>query len=280
LEQEVWGARAVNSIHNDSRALKRPLDTLPAQNPRLPEPRSVNSSPSLEAPPGGTNLGVVPDSQPQYANTADSRDARSGSRLHLGAPRRTDASVSYGQGVNGRNRLRLGKSSATDDLGAQGERGKLIVQSSVRGARITINGRDDPKWVTPHMFTLVAGTYIVSVSMEGYSAWTQRVHVDVGRHEWLQAQLTSNETGVFAVVTEPPGMPVYIDGRSYGVSRVVTELPAGWHTCEVVPPAGIKPLVGRFHLDPGEALTKRIRVKTSDASAVPITQAQRAGTLQ
>jgi hypothetical protein len=115
--------------------------------------------------------------------------------------------------------------------------------------------------------------------MQGYSAWTQRVHVDEGRDKWLAAELTSNETGVFAVVTEPPGMQVYIDGRSYGASRVETVLPAGWHTCEVIPPAGIKPLVGRFHLDAGEALTKRIRVKSSNASPVPITQAQRAGTL-
>jgi hypothetical protein len=181
--------------------------------------------------------------------------------------------------VNRRNKLRAGSASSVDDLGAPGERGKLVVQSSVRGARISINGREDPSWVTPHMFSLAAGTYIVSVSLQGYSAWTQRVHVDEGRDKWLAAELTSNETGVFAVVTEPPGMQVYIDGRSYGASRVETVLPAGWHTCEVIPPAGIKPLVGRFHLDAGEALTKRIRVKSSNASPVPITQAQRAGTL-
>ena len=57
--------------------------------------------------------------------------------------------------------------------------------------------------------------------------------------------------------TEPSGMQVFIDGRPYGASRVVTVLQAGWHICEVVPPAGIKPLVGKFHLDPGEALTRR-----------------------
>jgi general secretion pathway protein A len=294
LEQEVWGATRENPPRKDSTLVNRPIAAASAQGLRVPEPHSssppqaVTTNVSSGGPTAAgdspvdarsANPAGAPGAQPQAANTADSRDARSGSRLHRGVRRRTNASASYGQGVNGRDRLRSGTSPATDDLGAQGERGKLIVQSSVRGARITINGHDDPKWVTPHMFSLVAGTYIVSVSMQGYSAWTQRAHVEGGRAGWLQAQLTSNETGVFAVVTEPPGMQVYIDGRSYGVSRVVTELPAGWHTCEVIPPAGIKPLVGRFHLDSGEALTKRIRVKTSNASPAPITQSQRAETL-
>jgi len=248
--------------------------------PHVDAPGSTSPA-SPDARPGNANPERAPEARAPTTNTANPRgaNARSGARRHSFGRRKTEEIASDGQAGNGRNKLSAGTPSAADDLGVQGEPGKLVVQSSVRGARITINGRDDPGWVTPHMFSLAAGTYIVSVSMQGYSGWTQRVHVDEGRDKWLVAELTSNETGVFAVVTEPPGMQVYIDGRSYGVSRVETVLPAGWHTCEVIPPAGIKPVVGRFHLDPGEALTKRIRVKTSNASSVPITQAQRAGAL-
>ena len=308
VEQEVWGATAVNPSRNDSHGVKPQNDAAPTQNPQLPEPRkastpsqalnpngnggvpvaaggapvdarSATPAESLAAQPGEANPAGAPDVQPSTGRNVNSREPRSGGRRHSELENKSGAVIANTRGGNKRNNLRSNRARSLDDLDAQGERGKLIVQSSQRGARITINGRDDPKWVTPHMFSLVGGTYIVSVSMQGYSGWSQRVHVDGGRDKWLVAELTSDGTGIFTVETEPPGMQVRIDGRPYGASRVVTVLQAGWHTCEVIPPAGIKPLVGRFHLDPGEALTKRIQVKTSSASAVPITQAQRAGAL-
>jgi len=219
------------------------------------------------------------DAQGSVTNPTRSRGAQLRTPWHATMAKKAVAIVPSGAAERGRRTFLSGKDASVDDMGARGVRGKLIVQSSVRGARITINDSHNPKWVTPHMFSLVAGTYIVSVSMGGYATWSQRVHVDEGRDKWLVAQLSSDETGILTVETEPPGMQVYIDGRSYGLSRVVTVLQAGWHTCEVIPPAGLKPLVGRFHLDPGEALTKRIQVTTSNASSGPITQAQRAGTL-
>jgi type II secretory pathway predicted ATPase ExeA len=173
-----------------------------------------------------------------------------------------------------------GRETSVDDMGARGELGKLMVQSSVKDAHITINGREDPRWITPHIFSLVAGTYIVSVLKEGYAGWSQRVEVNPGRERSLVAQLSNTENGILTVETDPPGMQVYIDGRPYGASRVVTVLSAGWHICEVIPPAGLKPLVGRFHLDPGEALTKRIQVTTTTSNALsgPVTQAERTRT--
>ena len=295
LEQEVWGRAAVNPIQNDLRALERPNGALPTRNPRLQEPRStstpsqalttdVNSGAPIAT--GGApvdassaNPTPSPSAPPRTARDANSREPRSGGRRHLEVKKRSDAAIAYGQGGRERNKLQADQADSSDDLGEQGERGKLIVQSTVRGARISINGRDDPKWVTPHMFSLVGGTYIVSVAMPGYSGWSQRVHVDEGRDKWLVADLSSDETGVLTVETEPTGMQVRIDGRSYGASRVVAVLPAGWHTCEVIPPAGIKPLVDKIHLDPGEALTKRIQVRSANAASSPITQAQRTGAL-
>ena len=308
LQQELWGATDVNTAQKTPSAVKRPTAALPAQGSRIVETPSTSTpsqaldsdadrgvpiplahssgdaggpnptaSPASQA--GGASVPAALEEAPQTVNNANSQDADSGARTRSGALRKSRATSASGPGANGRTNLRRGIAAPVDDLGAKGERGKLIVQSSVRGARITVNGRDDPNWVTPHLFSLVAGTYLVSVAMQGYSTWTQRVHVDEGRNMWLQAQLANNETGVFTVVTEPPGMKVAVDGRAYGASPVSTVLRAGWHTCEVIPPPDIKPLVGRFHLDPGEALTKRIRIKPSTASSGPISQVQQPKTL-
>jgi hypothetical protein len=143
---------------------------------------------------------------------------------------------------------------------------RLIVESSLDSARITINGKSDPKWVTPHLFSLAAGTYLVSVYKGASLAWTKRIHLDEGREKWLMAELQNNESGVFTVDTDPPGMRVFIDGKAIGQSRVETTLAPGWHVCTVIPGPGLKPLLRRFHLQPGEAVTRRIRLEKPTTS--------------
>jgi len=305
LEQELWGEQDTGSIHEISPTTSRTANAEPAEGRQAAAP--PNSGTPSGAPGADINTSAqsvgggspsdtpaaspvaspnVPGSAANPANSVDTQRSVPNPTVSNGAQLRTPWHVTMAKKTNaiapshaaerGGHSFFSGKDASVDDMGALGVRGKLIVQSNVRGARISINDRDNPKWVTPHMFSLAAGTYIVSVSMGGYATWTERVHVDEGRDRWLEAQLSSDENGILTVETDPPGMPVYIDGRSYGLSRVVTVLPAGWHTCEVIPPSGLKPLVGRFHLDPGEALTKRIRVTTPKASQGQAGQAQRA----
>jgi len=80
------------------------------------------------------------------------------------------------------------------------------------------------------------------------------------------AELENHDGGIFIVDTDPPGMQVFIDGKPFGPSGVETVLRAGWHVCEVIPGPGLQPLVRKFHLGPGEALTRKIRL----ASPTPI----------
>jgi hypothetical protein len=162
----------------------------------------------------------------------------------------------------------LADTSARGVASKRGEgEGELVIQSSISGARIILDGKSDPHWVTPHLFYLAPGDYQVSVSMGGFSTWSRRVHITRGKDQWLMADMASNENGVFTLETEPPGMQVFIDGRPYGPSRVDAVLQPGWHVCEVITEPGAKPLVGRFHLDPGKALTRRIRVGPSTTSS-------------
>jgi hypothetical protein len=144
--------------------------------------------------------------------------------------------------------------------------GRLIVESSESGAQITINGKSNPKWLTPHIFYVASGTYVVSVSRSERTTWTSRVHVDAGQEKMLVATLEDDGTGFFIVDTTPTGMQVFIDGKAFGPSRVETVLRAGWHTCEVIPGPGLQPLVRKFHLGPGESITRRIRMNSPEAS--------------
>lgn len=151
------------------------------------------------------------------------------------------------------------------DRGYAPGNGRLVVESSISRARITINGESNPKWITPRLFSLASGTYVVSVSSGASQTWTRRVHVDEGREQWIMAELEDQEEGIFTVDTDPPGMQVFIDGKAFGPSRVETVLHPGWHVCEVIPGPGLKALVSRFHMQPGAALTRRIRMETPAA---------------
>jgi hypothetical protein len=155
----------------------------------------------------------------------------------------------------------------TGDDGYSEGSGRLFVESNFSGARITVDGQSNPKWVTPRLFSLAAGTHVVSVSRAGAATWTRRVYVHEGGDHWLVAQLEDGDqdTAIFTVDTDPPGMQVFIDGRAFGPSRVESVLRPGWHVCEVIPGQGLPPLVRRFQLKPGEALTRRIRIDTPAA---------------
>ncbi len=142
-----------------------------------------------------------------------------------------------------------------------------MVESSESGAQISLNGRADPHWITLHLFKLVDGTYDVPISKGGHVNWSRRVHVAAGREQWMMADLQSQVArGLLIVDTEPSGMEVFIDGKPYGHSRVEAVLSAGWHVCEVVPGQGLRPISGRFHLEAGSAVTKKIRITSAPAT--------------
>lgn len=211
-------------------------------------------------------LSVAPSAVPLAAETS--------------APPRTDEKTSpvnpYFRRVKRRSVTSSGRRDYVDDLGARGVRGKLIVQSSVSDARIRIDGRTGPGWVTPHAFSLVAGTYSVSVLRGGYLTWTRSVHVDEGRENSVTADLAYDQ-GLFILDTDPPGMQVFIDGKPYGASRLETVLRPGWHVCAVFPGQGLRPVMSRFYLKSGEALTRRIRVSFGTASEAPATRPRPSG---
>lgn len=123
--------------------------------------------------------------------------------------------------------------------------GQLAVTSNVPGATIAVDGRSDPTWTTPHMFTdFSPGVYSIVVSKQGYKEAQQSVTVEAGRETSVNATLTPPR-GEIAISTRPPGAEVLIDGKSYGPGPVRAEVDAGQHTF-LVRQAGREPVEGKL----------------------------------
>jgi len=206
--------------------------------------------PSESTPPVDPGPGTQSSAAPSGENAPDFEE-------NSGPPPRTQERSTTVQKSN----KKVPDSSASEDFGPSSDIGKarVAIESNINAGQITINGKTNPDWQTPHIFSLPLGTYRVSVTKPGYATWFQDVQVTNGSEKWIVAQL-SLPRGVIVIDTEPPGMQVFIDGKSYGPSEVETALSVGTHSYEVIPPAGRQPISGSFVLNPGDILTRKISV--------------------
>ncbi|MFB3923182.1 MAG: protein kinase [Terriglobia bacterium] len=116
--------------------------------------------------------------------------------------------------------------------------GRLLVTSNMEGARITIDDRSEPAWVTPYTIPdLPSGTHSVVVSKAGYGNFVQSVTIEGGRTSTLNAPL-SVPVGEITIETKPSGIEVLIDGQSAGTSPVQKTVGLGAHRYSVRAPNG------------------------------------------
>ncbi len=135
--------------------------------------------------------------------------------------------------------------------------GQLIVTANVPGARISIDGRSDPGWVTNHTFPdLAAGPHSIVISKDGYDEVQRGVIVEGGRTVPLNVELTA-PGGEINIVTLPPGADVSIDGRAFGASPVRATVGVGQHNYTIKRP-GMEPYESTFNMKNGAILTKRV----------------------
>lgn len=131
------------------------------------------------------------------------------------------------------NLTEVERTSTTTQTPAAPKFGQLVVTSNVPGATITVDGKTQDGWVTPHTFSrLSAGRHSVVVSIAGYGDVQRVLVVEGGRTSTVNANLTV-PSGVIVVQTIPEGAEVLIDGRSYGASPVEQVVNVGQHTYEV-----------------------------------------------
>jgi serine/threonine-protein kinase len=112
--------------------------------------------------------------------------------------------------------------------------GEARIASTPAGARITIGGASQAKWVTPYTLSqLQPGKYDVSVAKAGYASQTKEITVSAGKQasigfELVQAGATIN------VTSEPPGGMIYLDGKATGkMTPAILNVDKGKHNIEV-----------------------------------------------
>ena len=102
-------------------------------------------------------------------------------------------------------------------------KGDLTVTSDVPGARISLDGHTDPQWVTPYTFhDLPKRFYMLAVSKNGYESDMHSVKVVPGSGVSFSARLQPS-TGEITISTNPPGLDVFIDDKTYGPSPARAE---------------------------------------------------------
>ncbi|MFZ0959765.1 MAG: PEGA domain-containing protein [Terriglobia bacterium] len=135
--------------------------------------------------------------------------------------------------------------------------GQLMVSANVNGARISVDGRSDPSWLTPYTIAdLSAGTHNVVISMDGYDNFQQSVAIEGGKTSNVTGSLSSPRAE-FGVITKPPGLEVFIDGKSHGPSPVSATLAPGKHSYTVKQPGGA-PYESTVTLKGGDLITRTI----------------------
>jgi TonB family protein len=136
--------------------------------------------------------------------------------------------------------------------------GQLVVSANVSGAKIIIDGNDSGE-VTPHIFSaLPARTHTVAVTKEGYETASSTFVVEAGGSVTANLQLVPPvmEPGYLEFITDPAGVEVFIDDKSYGPSPVKTPLGPGTHTYRVTLGSEVKR--GSFEVKSGGFYQKKV----------------------
>ena len=150
---------------------------------------------------------------------------------------------------------------------ASAKAGQLLVSSNVAGATVSVDGRSDPAWVTPSTIPdLTPGTHNVVISKDGYDNFQQSVTVEAGKTNKVEGNLSA-PSGEIDVETNPPGVEVLIDGKSYGPSPVRATVPAGDHSYTVKRP-GAEPYQSTFTMRSGAVLTKKLNLGTTVVTGI------------
>jgi len=110
--------------------------------------------------------------------------------------------------------------------------GSIAITSSPVGATVYVDGIH--RGTTPVILTEIpTGNHLVTLSFKGYDDWNHTISVGSGLMAAINAELeaTKEITGSLAVITDPPGADVSIDGNFKGVSPVTIQgISAGTHT--------------------------------------------------
>jgi CRISPR/Cas system-associated exonuclease Cas4 (RecB family) len=133
------------------------------------------------------------------------------------------------------------------------QNGTITITTIPPGASVTVDGI--PNGVTPVVISgVLPGTHGVTLSSEGYEDWNYMVSVRPAQTSEINAVLVvkKENTGSLAVITEPTGAEISVDGIFKGVSPVtITGLTPTTHNV-VITLKGYSPATTNISITPGQ----------------------------
>jgi serine/threonine protein kinase len=124
----------------------------------------------------------------------------------------------------------VAKAAADGAKATPADLGDLQISSTPFGAKVTIDGKTDPDWVTPFAAKrLQPGRHTVGFTFKGYQPETRQADVVAGTKLPLQVQLRVAQ-GFLVLNSDPAGAAIYIDGSDSGqVTPARITVNAGQH---------------------------------------------------
>jgi hypothetical protein len=146
-------------------------------------------------------------------------------------------------------------------------KGSLLIDSDVRGASITVNGRRLDETAPAIVDDLDEGTYVIEVSRPPAAPWKQTVLVKTGQRTKVTAELAAAvqaaEGGNLRVIVNIPDAEVWVDGENKGKQPVdVKGLSAGMHIVEARA-EGYDPKEERVTINAGAASIVKLDLERS-----------------
>ena len=121
--------------------------------------------------------------------------------------------------------------------------GRLTVSGNVSGAKIVLDGRSNPSWVTPYTFPKVTtGPHTVVISKEGYEDLRQILDITEGGTNTITANLVERApppdvtTAMVTITSNVPGANITVDDLTHPVwitPYTFAAFPVGEHTVEL-----------------------------------------------
>lgn len=199
--------------------------------------RVLSDAPGARAFLDGTDMGPVP---------VDVKDVKAGDHIvQVKAPgfQTGEKRVSVASG---------GSQIVKFDLNAEasGDQGLLKVVSSVPGAEVFIDGAAVGH--VPQEKKLAAGEHPVTVRLEGYKEFNQKVRVEGGQTITVQADLKA--VGRLRIMSATPNAHVMINGMPAGKTPLVTEVETG-ETVVRIEANGFQPFEQTMNIEGGKTQT-------------------------
>lgn len=114
-------------------------------------------------------------------------------------------------------RIASGKTTSVPVIVLEIKSGSIQISSKPSGAKIMINGKHYGD--TPFKLSdLKPGPYSIQLEKEGFDPAVRTVNLPPGENLDLMLNLDSN-TGGMDIITQPPGLTLYLDGKMIGVSE-------------------------------------------------------------